>query len=113
MSKTAYHISLKGYVGGYDFDRPTVDRELAKNEGKQVNVLIDSLGGSLATGLSISAAFKKHGDINVHFVGLNASAATIASLGVSHFQCIRSENPKSPQNHSFSHIFAIQIISSF
>lgn len=81
MSKTAYHISLKGYVGGYDFDRSTVDRELAKNEGKQVNVLIDSLGGSLATGLSISAAFRNHGNVNVHFVGLNASAATIASLG--------------------------------
>lgn len=75
--KTAYHISVKGYVGGYDFYRSTVDRELAKNEGKQVNVLIDSLGGSLATGLSISAAFKNHGNVNVHFVGLNASAATI------------------------------------
>lgn len=84
MSKTAYNISLKGYVGGYDFDRSTVDRELARNEGKQVNVLIDSLGGSLATGLSISAAFKNHGNVNVHFVGLNASAATIASLGAAH-----------------------------
>lgn len=84
MPKTAYHISLKGYVGGYDFDRSTVDRELAKNEGKQVNVLIDSLGGSLATGLSISAAFRNHGNVNVHFVGLNASAATIASLGAAH-----------------------------
>lgn len=31
MSKTTYNISLKGYVGGYDFDRSTVDRELAKN----------------------------------------------------------------------------------
>lgn len=84
MSKTAYNISLKGYVGGSDFDRTTVDRELAKNDGKQVNVLIDSLGGSLATGLSISAAFKNHGNVNVHFVGLNASAATIASLGAAH-----------------------------
>lgn len=84
MSKTAYNIHLKGYVGGYDFDRSTVDRELAKNEGKQVNVLIDSLGGSLATALSISAAFKNHGNVNVHFVGLNASAATIASLGAAH-----------------------------
>ena len=81
MPKTTYQISLKGYVGGYDFDRATVDKELAKNDGKQVNVLIDSLGGSLATGLSISAAFKNHGNVNVHFVGLNASAATIASLG--------------------------------
>ena len=84
MSKTTYNIQLKGYVGGYDFDRATVDKELAKNEGKQVNVLIDSLGGSLATGLSISAAFKNHGNVNVHFVGLNASAATIASLGATH-----------------------------
>ena len=50
----------------------------------QVNILIDSLGGSLATGLSISAAFKNHGNVNVHFVGLNASAATIASLGAAH-----------------------------
>ena len=84
MAKTAYNISLKGYVGGADFDRTTVDRELAKNNGKQVNVLIDSLGGSLATGLSISAAFKNHGNVNVHFIGLNASAATIASLGAAH-----------------------------
>lgn len=84
MPKTTYNISLKGYVGGYDFDLATVDKELAKNEGKQVNVLIDSLGGSLATGLSISAAFKNHGNVNVHFVGLNASAATIASLGAAH-----------------------------
>ena len=84
MAKTAYHISLKGYVGGYDFDRSTVDATLAKNEGKEVNVLIDSLGRSLATGLSISAAFRNHGKVNVHFVGLNASAATIASLGAAH-----------------------------
>ena len=84
MSKTAYNITLKGYVGGSDFDRKTVDSTLAANEGKAVNVLIDSLGGSLATGLSISAAFRNHGNVNVHFVGLNASAATIASLGAAH-----------------------------
>ena len=84
MSKTAYNITLKGYVGGEDFDRSKVDRTLAENDGNQVNVLIDSLGGSLATGLSISAAFRNHGNVNVHFVGLNASAATIASLGAAH-----------------------------
>ena len=84
MSKTAYNIQLKGYVGGWDFDRGDVDAVLAENDGKQVNVLIDSLGGSLATGLSISAAFRNHGNVNVHFVGLNASAATIASLGAAH-----------------------------
>lgn len=81
MAKTTYNISLKGYVGGADFDRKAVDKTLAEHSGKPVNVLIDSLGGSLATGLSISAAFKQHGNVSVHFVSLNASAATIASLG--------------------------------
>lgn len=71
MSKTAYNIQLKGYVGGWDFDRSDVDAVLAENDDKQVNVLIDSLGGSLATGLSISAAFSNHGNVNAHFVDLN------------------------------------------
>lgn len=83
MSKK-YQLSLKGYVGAVDFDRAEVDRVLAENEGKHVDVLIDSLGGSLAAGLSILSSFKNHGDVSVHFVGLNASAATIASLGAKH-----------------------------
>lgn len=68
-------------MGGPDFDRNTVDSSLAKLDGRQVNVLIDSTGGSLGTGLSVSAAFSRHGNVCVHFTGLNASAATIASLG--------------------------------
>lgn len=83
MSKK-YHLSLKGYVGDVDFDRANVDRVLEENEGKHVDVIIDSLGGSLAAGLSILSSFKQHGDVSVHFVGLNASAATIASLGAKH-----------------------------
>ena len=79
------NISFKWYFGGLDFDRSKVDKELAKHEGKERNVLIDSLGGSLATGLSISVAFKKHhGKVNVHFVGLSTSVANIASLGKTH-----------------------------
>lgn len=50
MPKTTYQISLKGHVGGIDFGRSDVDAVLAENEGKQVNVLIDSLDGSLASG---------------------------------------------------------------
>lgn len=85
MDKTADNIQLKGYVGGADFDRNAVDKTLAGYSGKPVNVLIDSLGGSLATGLSISAAFKQHGNVCVHFVSLNASAATIGSCCASDF----------------------------
>ena len=83
MSKTAYHLQLKGFVGGADFDRKAIDNILEMNLGKQVNVLIDSTDGNLATGISITSAFKNHGNVAVHFVGLNASAIAIASLGAS------------------------------
>ena len=84
MSKNAYHLQLKGYVGGADFDRKAVNNILEKNQGKQVNVLIDSTGGNPATRLSITSAFKNHGNVAVHFVGLNASVATFVSIGASH-----------------------------
>lgn len=84
MANTKYHLHLKGYVGGYDFDRDYVDYVLDKNPNTEVHVLIDSLGGSLATALSIVAAFRQHGNVHVHFVGMNASAATIVSLGAKH-----------------------------
>ena len=80
-TKTNYHLHLKGFVGGYDFDADYVDYILSKHEGKEVHVLIDSLGGRSNTALSIFSAFRRHGNVHVHFVGMNASAATIASLG--------------------------------
>ena len=84
MPHTQYNLHLKGFVGGADFDRNYVDHVLSQNAGKDVNVLIDSRGGNLATALSIAAAFKNHGKVSDHFVGMNASAATIASLGAAH-----------------------------
>ena len=84
MAHSKYHLHLKGYVGGYDFDRDYVDYVLSKNPDTEVHVLIDSLGGSLATALSIVAAFREHGNVHVHYVGMNASAATIVSLGAKH-----------------------------
>lgn len=84
MPQTQYALHLKGFVGGADFDRNYVDYILDKCKDKPVNVLIDSLGGSVATALSIASAFRNHGDVTAHFVGMNASAATIASLGAKH-----------------------------
>ena len=81
---TTYQLHLKGFVGGYDFDADYVDYILSKHSGKEVRVLIDSLGGQSNTALSIFSAFKRHGNVSVHFVGMNASAATIASLGAKH-----------------------------
>ena len=76
-----YLLKLKGYVGGYDFDADYVDWKLGQSKGQAVDVLIDSLGGSVATALSIARSFKDHGDVTVHYAGMNASAATIVSMG--------------------------------
>lgn len=76
-----YHMHLRGYVGGWDFDSEYVNYILNKYPDEPVNVLIESLGGSLVTALSIVSAFRRHGNVHVHFVGMNASAATIASMG--------------------------------
>lgn len=79
-----YNLFLKGYVGDWDFSADQVDYVLNKHKGSQVNVLIDSLGGRVDTALSISSLFKLHGNVHCHYVGMNASAATIASMGAKH-----------------------------
>lgn len=81
MAKKKYDFKLKGYVGGWDFDEDYVDWYLNRHSDAEVNVLINSLGGDVATAFAISSAFRAHGNVNVHYVGMNASAATIASLG--------------------------------
>ena len=65
MPHTNYHLHLKGVVGGYDFDSSYVDFVLGKHKDNSVNVLIDSLGGSVSTALSIASAFANHGNVNV------------------------------------------------
>ena len=79
-----YQLHLKGYVGSWDFDSDYVDYVLSNHADTEVSVLIDSPGGQLSTALSISSAFKRHGNVHAHFVGMNASAATIASMGAKH-----------------------------
>lgn len=76
-----YHLFLKGYVGGWDFNADMVDYILDKYKNDEVHVLIDSTGGSVASALSISSLFRIHGNVHCHYVGMNASAATIASMG--------------------------------
>lgn len=76
-----YDLYLKNFVGDPDFDADYVEYVLARREGEEVHVLINSLGGSLQAALTISSAFRRHGNVHVHYTGMNASAATIASLG--------------------------------
>lgn len=76
-----YNIHLRGTVGYWNFSSEQVEYILDRNKDGEVKVLINSLGGSLAEGLAISSLFKVHGNVAVHYIGMNASAATIASMG--------------------------------
>lgn len=76
-----YNLFLKGGVGGWDFNADMVNYILDKHKDSEVHVLVDSLGGYTNVAVSISSLFKLHGNVHVHFVGHNASAATIAAMG--------------------------------
>lgn len=79
-----YDLKLKGTVGYWNFNKHTVDSLLDSMKDKEVHVLIDSLGGLVSDALSISSAFADHGNVHVHYRGMNASAATISSMGAKH-----------------------------
>ena len=85
-----YDLILKGTVGYWNFNSDQVDSLLAEKEGQEVHVLIDSLGGSLPEGLSIQSAFRNHGNVHVHLRGMNASAATVATMGAKRVTMDRS-----------------------
>lgn len=76
-----YNLFLKGDVGGWDFNSDFVNYVLDKHKDSEVHVLVNSLGGYAHEGLSISSLFKLHGNVHVHFIAQNASAATIAAMG--------------------------------
>ena len=75
MARQTYNLHLKGYVGGWDFDADYVDFVLGKNADSDVHVLIDSLGGSLASALSISSALtSESSSLHLSESSLNPSA---------------------------------------
>lgn len=76
-----YNLFLKGGVGDWNFNADMVNYVLDKHKDSEVHVLVDSLGGYTNVAVSISSLFKLHGNVHVHFVGHNASAATIAAMG--------------------------------
>lgn len=88
--------------------RPLTANSPRTRESKSTS--LSTADGSLATGLSISAAFKNHGEIFVLFVFLNASATSIICSVYPLSGITRVIYQKSPQNHSISKIFTIQII---
>ena len=76
-----YDFEIIGEIGYGLGSEEYVAWMLQGMEGREVNVRVCSLGGSAIAGLNIATRFKEHGNVTVHLMGMNASAATILAMG--------------------------------
>lgn len=77
-----YNITIRGQIGGWFGISPDIITSyLTKHKGERIEVAICSPGGYVSDGLEIYQAFKDHGDVHAHIIGMTASAATIIAMG--------------------------------
>lgn len=76
-----FQIDIDGTIGAYGYSKQYVRQVLEENRNREVNVRINSLGGSLDDALDMAARFNNHGNVTAYLFGYCASAATVASLG--------------------------------
>lgn len=84
-----YDLFLTGTVG-WSISADYVRFVLDKKKGKPVDVAICSLGGYVDTGLQIYELFKNHGEVNVDFIGMSASAATFMAMGAKNIRMAKN-----------------------
>jgi ATP-dependent protease ClpP protease subunit len=75
-------IVIDGYIGQWQFSKTYV-REMLKGStnAEEVEVNVSSLGGDFNHAIDIHDQFAAHGNVSVVYTGMNASSATIISLG--------------------------------
>ena len=76
-----YQIIIDSFIGPWAYSKQYVRNALKQYEGKHVDVLISSPGGSVDHGFDIMQQFRDHGDVTVYLTGLVASAGTIIAMG--------------------------------
>lgn len=76
-----YQLVIDSFIGPWAYSKQFVRNELKKFEGKHIDVLISSPGGSVDHGFAIMQQFVDHGDVTVYLSGMVASAATIIAMG--------------------------------
>lgn len=76
-----YTIDIDNYIGSWLASKYHVKEKLANAGSAQVTVRVNSLGGRLDDGLDIAAQFEAHGNVTCELFSLNASAATVLTLG--------------------------------
>lgn len=87
-----YQFVISGTIG-VDYDwwtgqqgttAQSVRAFLDRHKGEAVDVAVSSPGGDVASGLEIYDAIKNHGLVNIHIIGMTASAATFLCMGAKH-----------------------------
>ena len=77
-----YQFKIRGVVGSWwGTTADDIEYFLSRYKDKDVDVAICSPGGSVAEGLEIYQAFKDHGKVHVHIMGMTASIATVIAMG--------------------------------
>jgi ATP-dependent protease ClpP protease subunit len=76
-----YDIDIDGYIGSWFSSKRYVKNVLSELGDKAVVCRVNSLGGNLDDAIDIAAQFESHGKITCELFALNASAATVFTLG--------------------------------
>jgi ATP-dependent protease ClpP protease subunit len=76
-----YDIDIDGYIGSWYSSKRFVKNALSGSKDKKVLCRVNSLGGNLDDAIDIAAQFESHGDVTCELFSLNASAATVFTLG--------------------------------
>lgn len=70
-------VKLVGEIDAWGYMTYSIQHQLAEFDGQDVELQIDSLGGSVTEAKTIQNAIKSHnGEVTAHIVGFSASAAT-------------------------------------
>jgi ATP-dependent protease ClpP protease subunit len=76
-----YDIDIDGYIGSWFSSKRYIKSSLKELGDKEILVRVNSPGGYLDDGIDIAAQFADQGNITCELFSLNASAATILTLG--------------------------------
>lgn len=74
-------IIIDGYIGDYGYSKQYVRAMLTDAGKNEVELTVSSLGGSVAHAIDIHDQLAAHGNVHVVYTGMNASSATVISLG--------------------------------
>lgn len=77
-----YNFKIRGVTGSwwYGTSAEDINYYLARHKDEELDVAICSPGGIVSEGLEIYQAFKDHGKIHAHIIGMTASIATVIAM---------------------------------